>query len=136
MDGERDPNKLAVMRHRRCKKDDEEIAKALTGAWREEHLFVLAQSLELYDFYTEKISVCDTQIEQNYGAIRPNWSNPEPARQMAMEYFSPKRLAKNAPKDGVQIRVHLKRICGVDLVAVQGIGVLLPKRALPKSEPI
>ena len=26
----------------------------------------LEQSLALYDFYTEKISACDTQIEQNY----------------------------------------------------------------------
>ena len=47
-----------------------EIAKALTGTWRQEHLFVLEQSLALYDFYTEKISACDTQIEQNYKALR------------------------------------------------------------------
>jgi transposase len=125
VDGERDSNKLAAMRNRHCKKDEEEIAKALTGTWREEHLFVLAQSLELYDFYTEKISACDIQIEQNYGAIRPNWSDPEPAGQMVMERFPRKRLAKNAPKDSEQIRAHLKRICGVDLVAVQGISVPL-----------
>lgn len=125
VDGEREPHKLAAMRNRRCKKDEEEIAKALTGTWREEHLFILSQSLGLYDFYTEKISACDTQIEQNYGAIRPNWSDPEPAGQMVAEHFPPKRLAKNAPKDGEQIRAHLKRIGGVDLVAVHGISVPL-----------
>ena len=122
--GERDPHKLAAMRNHHCKKGEDEIAKALTGTWREEHLFVLSQSLELYDFYTEKISAVDTQIEQNYSAIRPNWSDPERAGQMA-EHFLPKRLAKNAPKDGEQIRAHLKRIGGVDLVAVHGISVPL-----------
>jgi len=29
-----------------------QIAKALTGTWQPEHVFVLQQSLELYDFYT------------------------------------------------------------------------------------
>ena len=119
--GERDPYKLAAMRNYRCKKDVGEIAKALTGTWRQEHLFVLEQSLAFYDFYTEKISACDAQIEQNHQAIRPNWQCHE-----AIEHsVRPKRLAKNAPKDGEQIRVHLKRICGVDLVAVHGISVSL-----------
>jgi transposase len=119
--GERDPHKLAAMRNYRCKKDEREIAKALTGTWRQEHLFVSEQSLALYDFYTEKISACDTQIEQSYQAIRPNWECNE-----TIEHFvQPKRLAKNAPKDGCQIHAHLKRICGVDLVAVHGISVSL-----------
>jgi len=44
--GEREAHKLAALRNYRCKKDEAEIAKALTGTWREEHLFVLKQSLE------------------------------------------------------------------------------------------
>jgi hypothetical protein len=39
--GEREPSKLAQLRNHRCKKDEAEIAKALTGTWRAEHLFVL-----------------------------------------------------------------------------------------------
>lgn len=39
--GERDPHKLAALRNYRCQKDEAEIAKALTGTWREEHLFIL-----------------------------------------------------------------------------------------------
>jgi len=39
--GERDPQHLAALRNYRCKKDAHEIAMALTGTWREEHLFVL-----------------------------------------------------------------------------------------------
>lgn len=125
VNGERDPNKLAAMRNHRCKKDENEIAKALTGTWRQEHLFVLEQSLGLYDFYTEKISTCDIQIEKNYGVVRPDWKAHEVSEEFVIEHFPRKRLAKNAPKDGERIRTHLKRICGVDLVAVHGISVPL-----------
>ena len=40
--GERDPQALARHRHSRVKASAEKITKALTGNWREEHLFVLA----------------------------------------------------------------------------------------------
>mgnify|MGYP005822965733 CR=1 FL=1 len=42
--GERDPKTLARHRHRRVKSSEADIAKALTGNWREEHLFVLKLS--------------------------------------------------------------------------------------------
>jgi len=35
-------------RHRRVKASEAEIAKALTGNWRDEHLFVLGQALAMY----------------------------------------------------------------------------------------
>lgn len=124
--GERDPYKLAAMRNYRCKKDESEIARALTGTWRQEHLFVLEQSLALYDFYTEKISACDTQIEQNYQAIRSD----RQCNEVIEHPVQPKRLAKNAPKGADQLRSHLKRICGVDLVAVHGISVPLAQTIL------
>jgi transposase len=40
--GQRDPKVLARHRHSRFKANAQEITKALTGHWREEHLFVLA----------------------------------------------------------------------------------------------
>ena len=40
--GERDPSKLARLRHRRVKADEQGVARALQGNWREEHLFVLS----------------------------------------------------------------------------------------------
>jgi hypothetical protein len=55
--GERHPQTLATMREPGCKKSEEEIGKALTGAWREEHLFVLRQSMAMYGFYTEQIGL-------------------------------------------------------------------------------
>ena len=46
--GERDPKALARHCHSRIKASPEEIIKALTGSWRDEHLFVLRQSLSMY----------------------------------------------------------------------------------------
>jgi transposase len=120
------------MRNHHCKKDENEIVKALTGTWRQEHLFVLEQSLALYDFYTEQISACDTQIKENYSAVRPDWQCNAGVKKSA-ESFPPKRFAKNAPKDGDQLCAHLKRICGVDLVAVHGISVSLAQTIVTEA---
>lgn len=128
--GERDPYQLAAMRNQRCRKSESEIAKALTGTWREEHLFVLEQSLELYDFYTEKITKCDAQITQNYSVIRPVSQTSQALASVEMQTPEPKRLAKNAPKNGEQIRADLKRISGVDLVNVHGFSVSLAQTVI------
>ncbi|MDA2929652.1 IS110 family transposase [Acidobacteria bacterium AH-259-O06] len=47
--GERDPKQLAAHRDRRCRKSSAEIARYLTGNWREEHLFNLQMTLQLHD---------------------------------------------------------------------------------------
>ena len=119
--GERDPHKLAQLRNYRCKKDEQEIAKALTGTWREEHLFILKQSLEFYDFYTRQLEECDVQIERMYSLVRPDWEFEE---LKALPEGKRNSHSKNAPKD-VQVRRHLKRICGVDITAVHGISASL-----------
>ena len=120
--GERDPYKLAALRNYRCKKDEDEIAKALTGTWREEHLFILKQSLEMYDFYTRQIEACDQEIEQVYQQTRPTDGDDD-----LPEHPQHKRKtrSKNAPRNSEGIRRHLKRICGVDITAVHGISVAL-----------
>lgn len=43
--GERAPYTLATRRNSRCQKDEDEIAKARTGTWREDPLFLLQPSL-------------------------------------------------------------------------------------------
>lgn len=121
VDGIHDPHRLAELRNYRCKKDEAEIAKALTGTWREEHLFILRQSLALYDFYTAQIEVCDTEIERTYGLVRPEWKMAELPLPLAGKRHS---HSKNAPKD-VAVRKHLQRICGVDITAVHGVSASL-----------
>jgi len=63
--GERDPEKLARHKHARIRASHQEIARSLEGTWREELLFVVGQSLELYDTYQEKIQLCDQRIDEH-----------------------------------------------------------------------
>jgi len=120
--GERNARVLSGFRDPGCKHSEEDIGKALTGTWREEHLYVLKQSLELYDFYTEKIEACDAEISRQYGMTRPDWASGE------LPVVPDKKRhahSKNAPKEAQEIRQHLYRINGVDLSLVDGFGVSL-----------
>jgi transposase len=63
--GERDSTKLAKMRDPRCKQPMEVIESSLQGNYREEHLFVLQQAVEAYDFYQKQIFECDEAIKKN-----------------------------------------------------------------------
>ncbi len=120
--GERNARVLAGFRDPNCKHSEEEIEKALTGTWREEHLYILKQSLELYDFYSEEIDACDEEISRRYGMTRPDWVSRE------LPVIPDKKRnshSKNAPKDAKEIREHLYRINGVDLSLVDGMGISL-----------
>jgi transposase len=121
--GERDPRTLAALRNYRCQKDADEIALALTGTWREEHLFVLKQALALFDFYTAQLTECDGHIEQAFSVIKPCFEftadMPLATPPAAPPRRKPHSHSKNAPVSDT--RAHLLRITGVDLVAVHGI---------------
>lgn len=125
--GERDPQTLAAMREPGCQKSEEEIGKALTGTWREEHLFILKQSVMVYDFYTEQILACDLEIERLYGLTRPNW---EAGEVQPLTKRKRNSHSKNMPHNSEEIRKHLKRISGVDLSAVDGFGVSLAQTVI------
>src|SRR6202035_546339 len=56
--GERNPVTLAALRDVRCHSSAETIRAALVGNDREEHVFALSQSLELYDIYQAKMLDC------------------------------------------------------------------------------
>jgi transposase len=62
LDGERNPLVLAGMRDRRCKNNEETIARSLRGNFRPEHLFSLKQAVDLYVFYQGQIAECDREI--------------------------------------------------------------------------
>ena len=127
LSGLRDPQELAALREPGCKKSEEEIGRALTGTWREEHLFVLKQAVALYDFYTDQILECDEEIERQYGETRPDWEAGE-----IQPLSSRKRNShsKNGYQETEQIRKHLKRISGVDLSLVDGFGVSLAQTVI------
>lgn len=126
--GEHDPVKLAQYRDPRCKSSQDEIAKALTGNYRPEHLFALQQALELYDFYNQQIEACDIEIEQKYAAFKPVIDiedNPLPPR------AKKKRPSKNEPD--FDLRAALYQICGVDLTAIDGLNTLTVQQILSET---
>src|SRR5258708_3937143 len=62
--GQRSPADLAKYRHPRCQKDEKEIAKALDGNYRQEHLLALKHALAAYDFFHQQALECEEAIEQ------------------------------------------------------------------------
>jgi transposase len=114
--GERDAHKLARMRDRRCAHTEEEIVKALTGNYRQEHLFALKQALALYDFYTTQVVECDAEIERQFSNLKPSTDDDLPP-------LDPQDKAsthsKNAPH--YDARTYLYHLTGVDLVAISGL---------------
>lgn len=117
--GERNPEVLAALKHPSIRSTTTEIAAALTGDYRTEHIFVLQQELYLYEIYRTQIEACDVQIEECLKAFADKVnvsSSPLPR---------PKRIGKpstNAPS--FDLRTHLYRISGVDFTRIDGIGVL------------
>ena len=60
--GQRDPQRLAQHRDRRCQASEADIVAALTGNYRPEHVFMLQQNLELCDAVHHHLRACDTAI--------------------------------------------------------------------------
>ncbi len=119
--GERDPLVLAQMRHPQVKNSEETIAKALTGEYREEHLFALKQAVDLYDFYQQKIAECDERIEQYMHTFQSK-ADPNALKSESAKKKSGRKRRKNEPH--FDLRSHLIRITGVDLTRIDGIDTM------------
>jgi hypothetical protein len=121
-EGERDPIKLAALRHRRVRASREEIAASLHGNWREELIFILKQELAQYDAYQQRILECDEELARTLRrlpqASPPNLERPEPPPSHKRQ-----RAQGNAPSC-FDLRAELIRVCGVDLTRIDGIDVL------------
>jgi transposase len=115
--GERDPLKLAALKHERVRKSQAEIAAALSGDYRAEHLFVLAQELALYESYQQQIGAIDARIEDYLNHLPTQLEAPP-----ATEPSRSRKRQQNQPS--FDLKHHLHRISGVDFTAIDGLGVL------------
>jgi hypothetical protein len=119
--GERDPVKLAQLRNPACKSSAEEIAKALTGTWKDELLFVLQQALVLFDVYTTQLAVCDAQIERYLKAMESRGEPNAPLPDLPPAKADSK--SKNAPNFNARaiVSAHLggRSGCGDGLVGLE-----------------
>jgi len=115
--GERDPARLAMHRDPRCRKSAEEIARYLTGNWREEHLFNLASALRLFDALETEIASYDAQLLKEIAALQP----PERQEEPAPPHPNPAKEKAIKARGEQQARTTLWRFAGVDLTRVDGI---------------
>lgn len=112
--GERDAAKLARHREPGCQATEEEIQAALVGNYREEHLFALGQALSLHDVYTEKIEECEAKIGEYLQTLesRTDGEMPPPPDKKAVSL-------------GFDVREHLFRQLGTDVLRIKGVNAEL-----------
>jgi transposase len=114
--GERDREKLALMREHGVKNTPETIAKALEGDYRQEHLFALKQAVELYDFYHRQIEDCDREIERYLHTFE--------AKADPVQNPLPKSRKVNRYQSFTDLRTELYRMGGVDFTQIPGLDVV------------
>lgn len=112
--GQRDPEKLAALRHEKCVRPEPEIAPALEGTWRPEHLFALEQAFELYEYLHRQIDECDHRIAAELDRL-PDRSSGEPIAS------KPRRRGRKPNDARFDAPAKLQRALGVDLTAIEGI---------------
>jgi transposase len=122
--GERDAARLATYRDIRCKESEQTITAALTGNYRDEHVFGLKQAVELYDFYQGLVKECDKEIEKTIAALtcqREAPQDPLPkARHRTRQQHEPRFAVREA----------LYTLTGVDLTQINGFGPYTALRML------
>jgi transposase len=112
--GVRDPHKLAKHRHTSCAATEAEIASALYGNWRKEHLLALKQAVALYEFYHRQLRECDVEIE----ACLRGFADKSGGMVLTAKRQVRKRRM-NEPT--FNARALLFRMAGVDLTVIEGI---------------
>jgi transposase len=118
--GERDGARLAGLVDRRVRASAAAIQQALQGDYRPEHLFVLGQAYDLYGSYEAKIAACDERIAGVVATLPQKVDAtllPPPPRK-------PGRQASRDQMGGQDLRPLLYEKFGVDVTAIEGIGVL------------
>ena len=114
--GERNPDVLATYRDVRCHSSTETIRAALVGNNREEHIFALTQSLELYDTYQAKMLDCDRKLKSLMSALSDKAAKP------IGKLSRPRVKTKQLNTPSFDVRAALYGVIGVDLTEIHGLG--------------
>jgi transposase len=112
--GTRDPLKLAKYRDARIKASEEQIAQALTGSYRDEHLYELKLAFEAWQFYQQQLDQLDAQIEQQLGRMKQDRALPPLQAHKRSGGRKP-----NHPR--FDVRTALYYAVGIDLTEIEGI---------------
>jgi transposase len=127
INGERNRQTLASFRDAKCAKSEAEIEKSLEGYYKLEHLFVLKQALELFDFYDQQIRQCDHELDALYN----QFEEPDQPGTPAPEKRKRKRR-KNQPH--FELSEALYRMTGgIDLTKIDGLESLTVQEILSET---
>jgi transposase len=116
--GEQDPQVLATLKDPRIKSSTADIAKALTGDYRNEHLFVLQQELTLYEVYQQQIAAVDAQIEKCLASFESKTLDELPTT------GKKRRKKPTANHPNFDLHKYLYRMAGVDFTLIDGLDAL------------
>ena len=122
--GERDPDQLARLKDHRIRASLKELARALRGHWKAEQLFVLQQARRTYTHYQEQIQQCGQRIEQLMQAMDSRHSQKE----------DPK-ASSGTNRPAFDLGQELRRILGVDLTKIPGVGPITAQVILSEIGP-
>jgi transposase len=116
LEGERDPIQLAKLRDERCQHSEDQIALALEGTWRPEHLFELRQAYQLYHFHHKQITECDRQVEAELAKFANRAGEKTPTGKQ-------RKRGRKGNDVRFEARGPLFQALGVDLTLIEGIEV-------------
>ena len=116
--GERDPAVLARLKDARIQASYRELARCLEGHWKDEQLFILEQARLTYAHYQEQLAQCEERIQRQMQRLesRPvKGDDPVPAavKTSTKKAKEPRRF---------DLESELRRVVGVDLTAIDGVG--------------
>lgn len=112
--GERDPRVLAQLRNYRCAASEAVLVKSLTGTWRGEHLFLLAQAHADYLQQLQAIADCDRELDRLIARL--------PQRSQDDGGDLPPKRPTGKHDFGFDAQQASYRLTGVDLASIDGIG--------------
>lgn len=134
--GERDPWKLADLKHEMVKASPDEVARSLEGNWRDDLLFELQQAVDSYDFAHQQMRDWDRQLKSFLASLpvrtldRASQSGDAPVATTPQEKKARKKPKARRNDPTIDLKAELKRICGVDLTSIDGIDVITAQTVL------
>jgi transposase len=112
--GERDPEKLADLRDRRCRSSVKEIKQALEGDYRAEYIFVLGQCYGNWQRLQGDLRELDERVQATMSSIGEEAPEALPPGRPGQH-----RSHKNTP--GFNLYAEAWRFYGVDLSSIDGV---------------
>ena len=131
--GERVAENFLPFLHYGIKADRQEIVKSLEGNWRDEHLFTLEQSYEMYKFIQEQIKNVDEKIAEVLKAqveSKGEWVEPK-VETTPTGRISKKKKTKNQP--AFNVKNHLQQIHKVDVLQIYGLNEISALQILAET---